>query len=138
MTSVVREVTIDAPAADCWLALRDFSALHERLVPGFVTGARMVGEREREVTFSSGAVAREYLIGSDDSTMRLAYTVTDSPMGSSHHNASAQIVSEENGSCRFVWVTDVLPDSIAGRTADLMEAGLRVIKATLERDVIRS
>jgi hypothetical protein len=96
----------------------------------------MVGERE--VTFSSGAVAREYLVSSDDSTMRLAYTVTDSPMGSSHHNASAQIVGDRGGSCRFVWVTDVLPDSLADRTADLMDAGLRVIKATLERDVMRS
>jgi len=138
MASVVREVTIDAPATDCWLALRDFSALHERLVPGFVTSARMIGEREREVTFSSGAVAREYLVSCDDSTMRLAYTVTDSPMGSTHHNASAQIVSDGDRKCRFIWVTDVLPDNLADRTGDLMDAGLRVIKATLEQDDIRS
>lgn len=132
MASVVREVTIDAPAADCWMALRDFGALHQRLVPGFVVDARMVGEREREVTFFSGAVAREYLVGIDETTMRLAYTVVDSPMGSTHHNASAQIVPDGDGRCRFVWVTDVLPDELAGRTAEMMNAGLKVIKATLQ------
>jgi hypothetical protein len=56
-------------------------------------------------------------------------------MGSSHHNASAQIVSDGDRSCRFVWVTDDLPDGLAGRTADLMGAGLKVINIFLERDV---
>ena len=37
MATVIREIAVDAPAAPCWDALRDFGALHERLVTGFVT-----------------------------------------------------------------------------------------------------
>jgi hypothetical protein len=32
---------------------------------------------------------------------------------------------------RFVWTTDLLPDELAVRTAQLMEHGLSAIKATL-------
>lgn len=132
MASVLKEATVDAPASQCWAALRDFGALHERLAKGFVTNVTMVSERVREVTFASGAVARELLVGVDEGSMRLAYTVVDGPLGSSHHNASAQIVPAGAGRCRFIWITDVLPDELAGRTAALMDAGLAAIKATLE------
>lgn len=132
MASIHKEVIIDAPAAQCWAALRDFGALHERLAKGFVTNATMLGEREREVTFASGAVVREVLVGVDDTSTRLAYTVVDGPLGSSHHNASAQIVPAGPSRCRFVWITDVLPDELAERTSALMDAGLAAIKATLE------
>ena len=132
MASVLKEVTVDAPAAQCWAALRDFSGLHERLAKGFVTNVTMVGEREREITFASGAVARELLVGLDDESMRLSYTVVDGPLGSSHHNASGQIVPVDAGRCRFVWITDVLPDDLAARTSALMDGGLTAIKTTLE------
>ena len=79
-----------------------------------------------------GAVATEYLLGTDDGYMRLAYTVTDSPMGSSHNNASVHVVAEGNNRCRLIWITDVLPDENGVRTRELMEAGMAVIKRTLE------
>jgi hypothetical protein len=132
MATVIREISIDAPAAQCWDALRDFGALHRRLAAGFVTETTMVSGRDREVTFFTGAVARERLVGVDDASMRLAYSVVAGPMGSTHHNASAQIVQDGAGRSRFVWITDVLPDELAERTAELMEAGLKAIKATLE------
>jgi hypothetical protein len=132
MASVRKEIGIDAPASVCWDALRDFGGLHERLAKGFVTAAVMVDETDREVTFANGAVARERLVGIDEASMRLAYTVVDSPLGSTHHNASAQIVPAGPGQCTFVWITDVLPDELAPRIADLMAAGLSAIKATLE------
>ena len=53
-------------------------------------------------------------------------------MGSTHHNASAQIVPAGPEQCRIVWITDVLPDELADRTAGLMEAGLKAMKSTLE------
>jgi hypothetical protein len=132
MASIVREVVIDAPASACWDALSAFGAVHERLAKGFVTDAKLVGNGEREVTFFTGAVAREKQVGVDDESMRLAYTVIDSPLGSSHHNASAQIVPAGNGQCRFVWITDVLPDELADQIAGLMDAGLSFIRETLE------
>ena len=36
MASIRKEVLIEASADDVWAALRDWSAPHERLVPGFV------------------------------------------------------------------------------------------------------
>jgi hypothetical protein len=132
MATVIREAAIEAPAGHCWAALRDFGALHERLAAGFVTGTAMVGDRDREVTFFTGAVARERLIGIDDSVMRLAYSVVEGPMQATHHNASAQIVPDGPDRCRFVWITDVLPDDLGPRTGGLMEAGLQAMKTTLE------
>ena len=56
----------------------------------------------------------------------------DGPLGSTHHNASAQVLDEGDGRSRFVWVTDVLPDALGAATDALMERGIAVIKETLE------
>jgi hypothetical protein len=132
MSSVTREVGIDASAEDCWDALRDFGAIHERLAPGFVTELRMLSPTEREVTFFSGAMATERLVGIDERSMRLAYTVVDSPLGASHHNASAQVIADGPDRCRFVWTTDVLPDELGESIGALMDQGAAVIKRALE------
>ena len=79
-----------------------------------------------------GAVAREYLVGTNDEWMRLAYSVVESPMGSSHSNASVQVIRDGDAQCRFVWIIDVLPDELAQRTGELMDIGLASIKKTLE------
>jgi len=138
MATVVREIGIDVAAGTCWDAVRDFGALGERLAPGFVTDVQMVGARERQVTFFTGSVAREYLVGSDDAMMRLAYAVTESPLGSSHMNAAVQVIADGDARCRFVWITDVLPDELADRVAALMDRGLDAIKTTLQTAATRA
>ena len=132
MASIVREAVIAAPVARCWDAIRDFAALPDRLARGFVTGLTMTGERERTITFFTGAVATELLIGVDEPSMRLAYTVTDGPLKATHYNAAVQVIEVQPGSCRFVWAIDVLPDELGDRVGQLMDAGLTAIKATLE------
>jgi carbon monoxide dehydrogenase subunit G len=131
MATITKDIEIDASPEVVWDALSDFGALHERLVPGFVVDAHLDEEGARVITFFNGAVAREVLVGRDDESRRLAYTVVDGPLDSSHHNASAQVVARGGGS-RFVWITDVLPDHLAGPTAQLMQRGIEVIKQTLE------
>lgn len=131
MASICKEIVIDAPADQVWDALRDFGALHERLVPGFVVAAEMHGD-VRVITFFNGSVAQERLVGTDDEARRLAYTVIDGPLGATHHNASAQVVEEEDGRSRFVWVTDVLPHELDAPVSGLMDRGLATIKETLE------
>jgi uncharacterized protein YndB with AHSA1/START domain len=131
MASICKKILIDAPADQVWDALRDFGALHERLVPGFVVAAEMRGD-VRVITFFNGSVAQERLVGTDDEARRLAYTVIDGPLGATHHNASAQVVEEEHGRSRFVWVTDVLPDELDAAVSGLMDRGLATIKETLE------
>jgi Polyketide cyclase / dehydrase and lipid transport len=129
---VVTETTIDVPPEDAWDALRDFGALHERLVPGFVVDARLERDRTRVVTFFNGAVARETLVGVDEERRRLAYAVVESALGLTHHNASTEVRADEHGGTRFVWITDVLPDDAAPRVQQMMEHGIGVIKQTLE------
>ena len=132
MASIRKETVIDARPDDVWAALRDFAAVHERLVPGFVTDCHLDGEGARIVTFFTGAVAREVLVACDDDARRLVYSVVESPMGSTHSNASGQVFAEGDGRSRFVWITDVLPDRVAPAVDQLMEQGIAVIRQTLE------
>jgi uncharacterized protein YndB with AHSA1/START domain len=129
MATIRKEIQIDVPPEKVWDALRDFGALHERLVPGFVTDCRMDGE-DRIVTFASGAVVREVLIDSDDDARRLAWSIVDGPY--QHHNGVAQVFAEGEGS-RFVWTTDLLAaDDVVQVTEQSMETGVGVAKKTLE------
>ena len=130
MASIYKEIRIEAPAAQVWDAVRDFGALHERLVPGFVVAAELLGD-VRTITFGNGSVARERLVGIDDDARRLAYSVGDGALGSTHHNASVQVFEEDNGRSRFVWVTDVLPHELEPTISALMDQALVVIEKTL-------
>jgi hypothetical protein len=49
-----------------------------------------------------------------------------------HHNASMQVIAEGPNQCRFVWVTDLLPDETAGPVGDLIEQAAPIMKRTLE------
>lgn len=137
MASVRKEILIDAHPDDVWAALRDFGAVHERLAPGFVVETQLEGD-VRAVTFFNGAVARELLVDIDDETRRLVYSAVESPLGTTHHNASAQVIADGEGGSRFVWITDVLPNRAAARIDELMDQGIRVIKAALESQTAHS
>jgi hypothetical protein len=129
MASIHLERTIEASPEDCWAALRDWGALHERLVPGFVVDARLDGE-DRIVTFFNGAVARERLIDLSDEDRRLVWSVVDGPY--THHNGAAQVFANEDGSALFVWTADLLPNETAQVTEELMGRGIDTVKQTLE------
>ena len=74
MASIHKDIPIAAPAHEVWDAVRDFGALHTRLVPGFVLDTRLDGDA-RIVSFANGTVARELLVDSDDTRQRLVYAV---------------------------------------------------------------
>jgi uncharacterized protein YndB with AHSA1/START domain len=131
MASIRKELTIEATPEQVWDALRDWGALHERLVPGFAVDARLDGA-DRIVTFFNGAVVRERLVDLSESDRRLVWSIVDGPY--SHHNGVAQVLAGDNGSARFVWVADLLPDEIAEATDQLMQRGIETIKQTLEAD----
>ena len=131
MASVRREILIEAKPEDVWMALADFGAPHQRLVPGFVVECRLDGN-DRIVTFFNGALAREAFIDSDGEQRRLVWSVTDSRLGLAHHNASAQVFAEPDGRTRFVWIADVLPHEAATPVGQMMDRGIEVLKHTLE------
>jgi hypothetical protein len=136
MASIIREAHIDASPGDVWDAVRDFTAVDKRLVPGFVVESHPDGEAARLVTFFNGGTAREVLVGVDDEARRLAYSVVKGPLGATHHNASAQVFAVGRDASRFVWITDVLPDQLGAAVAELMTRGIAVIKQTLEAQAL--
>jgi len=131
MATIRKQIDLAAPADDVWDALRDFHALHTRLVPGFVVDSKPDGDDARIVTFANGAVAREVLVGIDDAARRLAYHIPEGLPGCTHHSASAEVIGTDDG-CRFVWVTDVLPDELADLVSPMMDAGADALRATLD------
>jgi Polyketide cyclase / dehydrase and lipid transport len=133
MACIRKEVLIDTSPEDVWAAVRDWGALHERLVPGFVLDTRLDGE-DRIVTFANGTVLRERLVDLDDETRRLVWSIVDGPY--THHNASAQVFPEGEHGARFVWTADLLPNELAGPTGEAMGQGTNVVKQTLETQAV--
>jgi len=132
MASVRREIQLQVPAEKVWDAVRDFGAVHERLVPGVLTDGRLEGDGIRVVTFAHGSVVREELVTVDDEGRRLVYGVIDSPLGFRHHSASMQVVDDgDAGRCRLVWVSDVLPEEAAPMVGELMDLGTAAMARTL-------
>ncbi|ANW04767.1 SRPBCC family protein [Bradyrhizobium icense] len=130
MASIHKEILIDANPADVWDALRDFGALHTRLVPGFVTDTKLDGDA-RIVTFANGTVAREILVDCDDARRRLVYAIVSDRI--KQHSASAQVFDDGNGRTRFVWIADVLPNEIAPYMDAQMDLGLIAMQKALGR-----
>ena len=130
MASIHKEIIIDADPADVWDALRDFGALHTRLVPGFVTDTKLDGDA-RIVTFANGSVAREVLVDIDDSRRRLVYAIKSERL--TQHSASAQVFAESDGRSRFVWIADVLPNEVAPYMNSQMDLGTAAMQKSLGR-----
>ena len=129
MASIHREIWIDTSPEAAWDALRDVGAVHQRLAPGFVTDVKLE-EGARLVTFANGLVARELIVAIEEPARRLVWSAVGSAM--THHNASAQVFPDSGG-VRFVWIADLLPHELEPRIAGMIEAGLAVIKRTLEQ-----
>jgi hypothetical protein len=129
MASIYKRWNISASAESVWDRLRDFYALHQRLVPGFVVECRPE-PGARVITFFNGLVARELLVGIDEQAQRVSYAVVGGK--AAHHAASAQVFATGAGTCHIVWITDVLPDELADPIAQMMERGGAVMKTTLE------
>jgi carbon monoxide dehydrogenase subunit G len=128
MATVTKEFLIAASPDKVWDAVRDFHAVHTRVAPGFLTGATADGD-DRILTFFNGFVARERLVGLDDATRRIGYTIVEGRY--TYHHASFQVFPHEAGS-RVVWITDLLPDALADISSMMMEQGSAAMIRTLE------
>lgn len=129
MATIRVERTIEVSPEDAWGVLADWAAPHERLVPGFVVETELDGD-DRLVTFFNGAVARERLIERSEEERRLVWSIVDGPY--THHNGAAQVLANEDGTTRFVWIADLLPNEMAAVTGELMERGVDTVKQSLE------
>jgi hypothetical protein len=131
MATIRKEIILNAPADKVWDAVRDIGAIHTRFAPGFVVDTRLEeGGAARIVTFANGTIARELIVTLDNDARRLAYAVVGGR--ASHHNASFQVFPTPEGGATLIWITDVLPDSVAPAFTGMIEGGATVIKRTLD------
>ena len=128
MASLVQDVSVAVPATRAWAALREVGQAH-KLFSGVLVDGRSDGD-VRTVTFAGGQVVTEQIVAVDEARMRVAYQVVEG--GFSHHSASMQIVPDGEERCRFVWISDFLPNEAGGMVEPLMEAGAQAMKRNLE------
>jgi carbon monoxide dehydrogenase subunit G len=129
MASIRKEIRVGADPAAVWDAVRDFANVHRRVAAGFVTATRLEGD-ERIVTFVSGTEARERLVDVDDDRRRLVYSVVESPLGLTHHQATVEVLDGSDGGSHLVWISDVLPDQLAPTIDAMMAQGATAIART--------
>ena len=130
MASIHKDIPIDAHPDDVWAAVRDFGALHTRLVPGFVRDTRLEGDA-RIVTFANGTVARELLVDCDEVRRRLVYAAVSERIR--QHSASVQVVADGDGRSRLIWTVDVLPHEMAPYIDAQMDQAALAMQKTLGR-----
>lgn len=134
MASIHKDIPIDAHPGDVWTAVRDFGAVHQRLVPGFVLDARLDGDA-RIVTFANGTVARELLVDCDEARRRLVYAVISDRM--QQHSASVQVVADGDTGTRLIWIVDVLPNAIAPYIDGQMDQAALAMQGALGRNAAK-
>jgi carbon monoxide dehydrogenase subunit G len=132
MASIRKEIPVSRPPAEAWDAVRDAGAVHRRLLPGFITDARLDGDT-RVCTVNGAGELREQIVDIDDDARRIAYTVVGGPLPTTHHNASMEVVSDGAGGSVLVWTTDFLPSELAGPIGELVDAAATVIATTLSK-----
>jgi carbon monoxide dehydrogenase subunit G len=133
MASIHKDIPIDAHPDEVWAAVRDFGAVHKRLVPGFVLDAHLDGDA-RIVTFANGTVARELLVACDDGRRRLVYAVVSERV--KQHSASVQVLADGGARTRLIWIVDVLPDEIAAYIQAQMDQAALAMQAALRQRVV--
>ncbi len=129
MASIRKEISLNVPSRDVWDAVRDVGAVHKRLCPGVLKDAHLENDA-RIVTFANGMVVRELIVDIDDDARRFVWAAVGEPL--KHHNASMQVFDDGDRSSRLVWITDILPNGIAGDIQMLINQGAVAIRQTLE------
>jgi polyketide cyclase/dehydrase/lipid transport protein len=130
MATIRKEILINAPADKVWDVIRDVGAIHTRFAPGFVLDTRLEGGgAARIVTFANGNIARELIVTLDNDARRLVYAVVGGR--ASHHNASFQVFPTPEGRTSLVWITDILPDTVAPAFSSMIEGGATAIERAL-------
>lgn len=125
MASIRNEVPLQAGAASVWDAVRDFGALHTRLVPGFVTECRLDGDA-RVIKFANGVEARELLVDCNDDARRLVYAIVGGR--AAHYSASVQVLERNANTSTLLWIIDLLPNELAPAISGMAAMGVAAMQ----------
>jgi Polyketide cyclase / dehydrase and lipid transport len=130
MASILQVTVVEVSVEQAWSALRQVDRAHALFAPVLTQGT-MEGET-RTLTFANGMVVRERVIAVDDEQRRVAYSALDVP-GMTYHHASMQVVEAGPARCRFIWITDYLPEEVGSNLRPVIQQGADALKANLER-----
>lgn len=128
MASIRKDEAVRVAAARAWAALRDVGNPHRIFTPVLVDSS--IEGDVRTVIFANGMIVRERIVDIDDELMRVAYAIIDGDF--EHHSASMAIVPDGEARCRFVWISDFLPDAAMEVVEPLVEAGTQALVRNLE------
>jgi len=123
MVAVFRTIDVPASADQVWDVVGNFED-PVMLAPGFAVACEMV-DGERLVSFADGGSVREALVSRDELRRRLSYAAVAGQ--ARHHHAVMHVVPVDERSSRIEWVTEVLPDHIAGFIEKRMDEGAAAI-----------
>ena len=133
MATIHKEIEIERSKEFVWDAIRDVGDIHKRLVQGFVLDCKLEGDW-RLVTFANGVVIRELIVSVDDKSRRHSWSARSTAL--THHNASVQVLSENDNRCRVIWIADLMPNEMADRIEAMIEQALKAMKQTLEANLV--
>ena len=125
-------VDVAVPPAAAWALAGDPARVGEWFRP---VVACEVSDGVRRATMGNGAVLVERLVDRDEAGRSYSYEVIEGIPGLTSHRATMR-VEEAPGGSRVLWrqtATSDNPDyDIESRLSDVMSAGLRSLKETLE------
>ena len=127
MATVKKEVHIERPPDAVWAVVGDLGSLS--WVPG-ITKSTLEGDTRTCSLEGDGALTEKILLV-DAAARRYEYTITESPMPISSHQASMEVVPDGTGS-RLIWATEVEPDDLAPIFDSVAEGGAQALKKQLE------
>jgi uncharacterized protein YndB with AHSA1/START domain len=125
---IEKTITINRPPDDVWRVVADFGGISTWL-PAIAASSFDGGVRE--LTLDGGGTIREEIVEQDDTALRYAYRIVESPLPIEHHQASMSVEPAGAGS-RVTWITEIRPDELAGAMDPMFEEGIKTLKAHLE------
>lgn len=128
MATITREITVPASPEAVWERLRDVGGINTLIdVLGEVT---VEGDR-RTCSLGERGTLDETILSVDDATRRVAYTIRQGPLPFEHHSASMQAIATGTGGTRFVWITDLKPDSLTPAFEEVIDGAVASIARAL-------
>ena len=127
MATITRQIPLAADADQAWATIADPARVNELLT---FLGPVTVGDGQRTCSLGEQGNLHELLVTNDPARRRIAYSITSSPFGFSHHHASMEIVDTPDGTT-FVWTNDWLPDDLHQAVEPIIDAGVASIQHVL-------
>ena len=129
MASIIKEIEVAAGADDAWALLRDVGAA-DKAFAGVLVASRLDGD-VRTVNFANGMEVKERIVNIDEQNRRVAYGVIEGRF--THHHGSMQIQAVGEARCRFIWISDFLPDEAEPMVRGLVDQGAAALQRVLEK-----